>query len=126
MTFLVDFNMMDDGFVPATLIGEPCSHLRPGEMVVAEDRKGLECYAQISEVSPDGRYVLKVVDGTFMSTPTLDSPTPDPPPVGDAAALFYEQLFEWQLHQQEHNRLVAAMVWAQREELFRRHQSQWN
>ncbi len=56
----------------------------------------------------------------------MDTPTPDPLDVDDAVALFYERLLEFQLHQQEHNRIVAAMVWVQREQLFRRHQSQWN
>ena len=56
----------------------------------------------------------------------MDTPTPDPPDVDDAAALFYEQLLEFQLHQQEHQRLVAAKIWAEREQLFRRYQSQWN
>ncbi len=62
-----------------------------------------------------------------MTTPTPDPPDwPDPPDVDDAATLFYERLLEFQLHQQEHQRLVAAMVWAEREQLFRRYQSQWN
>jgi hypothetical protein len=56
MVLIVDFNMREpDGRVPALLRSGAAS---VGDSVVASDGEGVECRAVVSEISPDGRYVM--------------------------------------------------------------------
>lgn len=59
MVLIVDFNMREeDGRIPALLVAGRAEAIAPGEKVLAADGEGTECWAVVSEISPDGRYAM--------------------------------------------------------------------